>query len=188
MSDHAAPPVTGGREPLRLTYAELGARLRCSADAARQVVRRKGWTRLPSNRRGAPTTVLVPEDELSGEEWRDPPTPPVVRATPEASDRGLLAGALAALEGALATLGEQLTVANARADRAEGERDRLLRKLATAEAELLMAQAALREAEERSLERQAGEVAPAQPASAETLPAGAAGAAKGSWRRWFRWQ
>jgi hypothetical protein len=55
---------------LRLTYAQIGAKLGISADAARMLARRRGWLRQPPNRRGAPVFVLVPEDALEGEQWR----------------------------------------------------------------------------------------------------------------------
>jgi hypothetical protein len=38
-------------EPLRLTYAALGARLGISPDAARMLARRRDWHRVIANRR-----------------------------------------------------------------------------------------------------------------------------------------
>ena len=52
-----------------MTYAQIGARLGISAEAARILARRRGWQRIQANRRGAPTLVVVPEDELAGEDW-----------------------------------------------------------------------------------------------------------------------
>jgi hypothetical protein len=57
-------------EPLRLTYAAIAERLRISHDAARMLVRRRGWQRTLPNRRGAPAIVVIPEDELEAEQWR----------------------------------------------------------------------------------------------------------------------
>jgi hypothetical protein len=70
------PPLTGVGE-LRLTYATIAARLGITADAARQLVRRRGWRRIKPNRLGAPATIIIPEDELAAEQWReDHLTPP----------------------------------------------------------------------------------------------------------------
>jgi len=133
-------PTQGGVH--RFSYAELANRLGISGDAARQLVRRRGWQRVRGNFPGAPAIILVPEDDLTAEQWRgDRPTPPVDRPTPPYEsgatppDTGLLARGLAALEDAIAVLREQLEaerrqvqVANGRADKAEaavaGERSR----------------------------------------------------------------
>jgi hypothetical protein len=68
------PPTAPGE--LRLTYAELAARLRISGEAARQLVRRRHWRRIQPNRMGAPAIVVVPDEEFAAESWRqDRPTP-----------------------------------------------------------------------------------------------------------------
>jgi hypothetical protein len=78
MDEQPTPGITGD-DSLRLTYAEIAARIGASPDAARQLVRRKGWQRIMPNRKGAPAVIVVPADELQGEQWRqDRPTPPVI--------------------------------------------------------------------------------------------------------------
>jgi hypothetical protein len=83
--DRGHTPDTG---ELRLTYAQLGARLRISSEAARQLARRRGWRRILPNRLGAPAIVIVPEDELSGELWRHEreTDPDVPRSTTDVQD------------------------------------------------------------------------------------------------------
>jgi len=73
MSEDVRPVPTGD---IRLTYVQLGARLGISAEAARVLTRRRGWQRIHPNRRGAPALVVVPEDELAGELWREQRTTP----------------------------------------------------------------------------------------------------------------
>jgi hypothetical protein len=90
---------------LRLTYAEIAARLGISGDAARQLVRRRGWRRIVPNRLGAPTTVIVPEDELHRRDTR----PADVGETTPDSDRPELHTAL--------TLVDRLSVRSHRQDR-----------------------------------------------------------------------
>ena len=75
MPDSSGQP--GATGDVRLTYQELGERLRISAEAARILTRRRGWRRLAPNRKGAPAIVVVPEDELDAEDWRpDQGSPP----------------------------------------------------------------------------------------------------------------
>ena len=119
---------TSGNVGLRLTYVAIARHLGISDDAARMLVRRRGWQRIQPNRKGAPTVVVVPEDELAGEQWRAERTFPHVQGTSpdtEANDgerpanngeHGLLAGALAALETAVLSL-------TARAEQAEQGRE-----------------------------------------------------------------
>jgi hypothetical protein len=45
-----------------VTYAALSTRLGITPDAARMLVRRRGWQRIPPDRMGLPTIVVVPED------------------------------------------------------------------------------------------------------------------------------
>jgi hypothetical protein len=70
MRDGEQPPTTGDGT-LRLTYHQIAARLGISGEAARQLVRRRKWQRIKPNRLGAPAIVVVPEDELAGEHWRE---------------------------------------------------------------------------------------------------------------------
>jgi hypothetical protein len=56
-------------------------RLGISGDAARMLVRRRGWQRIQPNRKGAPTVVVLTQDELTGEQWRQERTSPDVRGT-----------------------------------------------------------------------------------------------------------
>jgi hypothetical protein len=60
------PATTDG--VLRLTYDQIGKRLGMTADAARQLVRRKGWPRTRPNHIGEPVVVSVPVGELSNEQ------------------------------------------------------------------------------------------------------------------------
>jgi hypothetical protein len=74
---------------LRLSYAELGARLGRSTDAARVLARRKGWRRVTGN--DGRVIVLVDEGEL-------PPERPAERS-PEQPDTAALRERIARLEG-----------------------------------------------------------------------------------------
>jgi hypothetical protein len=77
MQNGEQPATSGDADELWLTYAALATRLGISHEAARQLVRRRKWRRVPPNRQGAPTTVVVPVVELSTETWRlDRPVPP----------------------------------------------------------------------------------------------------------------
>lgn len=126
MDHQDQPPAT---EPLRLTYAQLAARLGISNDAARQLVRRRRWPRIRPNHPGQPAVALVPEDELAGERWRiedDPSNRALDRPSPAAptgDDRLLIAQAVAALEAAVMTMTVELAAERSRADRAEQGRD-----------------------------------------------------------------
>ena len=99
---------------LRLTYAEIADRLEISGDAARQLVRRRGWRRIVPNRLGAPTTVIVPEDELQRRDTR----PAGLETTPH-DDRPELRTALTLVE----RLSVQLAEATTRTDQAERRAD-----------------------------------------------------------------
>jgi hypothetical protein len=159
MADNGVQP--GATGDVRLTYQELGARLRISAEAARTLTRRRGWRRLAPNRKGAPATVVVPIEELDAEDWRpnrgapldgdrSPPDSRVdmaERRADMAEQRAVEADkrADAALVVADRTLA-QLADANARADRAEARADR-----AGAEAE--RARDAVRQMEQAEAER-----------------------------------
>ena len=123
-----APATTGdGR---RLTYAELAARLGISGEAARILVRRRGWQRMMPNHPRGLTVVVVPDDALADEDWRRvAPTMPDEPATEgdtqggqalqPATGKHLMAGALATLETAVLSLTERALAAERRADGAE---------------------------------------------------------------------
>lgn len=49
-----------------MTYAEIADRLGISGEAARQLVRRRGWRRIMPNHPSAPAIIVVPPDELEG--------------------------------------------------------------------------------------------------------------------------
>jgi hypothetical protein len=99
---------------LRLTYAEIAERLGISGDAARQLVRRRGWRRIVPNRRGATTTVIVPEDDIAGEQRRDPRSADDGDTTPD-GNRLELRLALTTVD----RLSQQLAEANVKIDQAE---------------------------------------------------------------------
>jgi hypothetical protein len=122
------PATTGdGR---RLTYAELAARLGISGEAARILVRRRGWQRMMPNHPRGLTVVVVPDDALADEDWRRvAPTVPDEPATEGDTQGGqalqpatgehLMAGALATLETVVLSLTERALAAERRADGAE---------------------------------------------------------------------
>ena len=53
-----------------LTYAQIASRLGISGDAARILVRRRGWQRIPPNHPRGLTVVVVPDDAIDAEDWR----------------------------------------------------------------------------------------------------------------------
>ena len=144
--------------PLRLTYAALGARLGISPDAARMLARRRDWHRVIANRRGAPTIVVVPEDEFVSEQWRagehDPNIPDALENDAEeraeqAEQRAVVAerrsdeahgradAALAVADRTLAQLADAqaaLTAERMRADALRERADEMHRDLKTSEA------------------------------------------------------
>jgi hypothetical protein len=131
---------------LRLTYAQIGARLQISADAARMLARRRGWVRQAPNRRGAPVFVIVPEDALEGEQWRTEEESTAQNTTVNGADARLNeAEARAELAEQRAEQAEQrANEAHKRADVAIVLVDRTLAELAgaSARADQLLAQAA----------------------------------------------
>jgi len=145
-----APATTGNGR--RLTYAELATRLGISGEAARILVRRRGWQRIMPNHPRGLTVVVVPDDALADEDWRRlAPTAPDARATEGDTEGGqavqpatgehLMAGALAALETAVLSLTERavsaeaaLTEASRRADSAFSLAEGTLAQLADATA------------------------------------------------------
>jgi hypothetical protein len=104
--EHAAPD-TG---QLRLTYAQLAERLNISGEAARVLVRRRGWFRIIPNRKGQPTVVVVNATELAAEQDRRTATP-----TSADTEPSTMAGAVALLDRTLSRLIE----AERRVDEAE---------------------------------------------------------------------
>ncbi len=75
MTDDAPLDSTDGQQVAagavrHLTYGQIGERFGMSADAARQLVRRRGWCRSRPNAIGQPVVVAVPEAELTGEHPR----------------------------------------------------------------------------------------------------------------------
>jgi hypothetical protein len=121
MPHESGEPATTGDVGARLTYAQIAERLGISGEAARQLVRRRGWRRILPNRQGAPAVIVVTDDELAAEQWREHrATPPSVGATAEAVEPPT-PGSEAAVETVLAALRE----AHA------GEIGRLIEALAT---------------------------------------------------------
>src|SRR5215469_3425703 len=131
---------------LRLTYDQIGKRLGMTADAARQLSRRKGWPRTRPNAIGEPVVVSVPESELPTDQ------PPVHRRTTDdgPSDDRRATGDEPSVAGgsespsvnrrsdlhvqALVALEAALSAANTRAEEALALADRLATQLADASA------------------------------------------------------
>lgn len=125
-----------------MTKAELARVRPIALGSADRLIRRQGWRRQPGN--DGRVRVLVPDDWLQIDPNDRPTNDPRAKPTD-----GLMPQALAALEDAHATLREQLTAANLRAERAEtsnaAERaraDALRGRLEALEAQLVTAQAA----------------------------------------------
>ena len=110
-----------GNVGLRLTYADIAERLHISGDAARQLVRRRGWQRIVPNRCGAETIVIVPEEDLAGERRRDTPLGDNGGTTPDDPEaaRIALSGVILPLQEAIVALREQLTASQAHINQAE---------------------------------------------------------------------
>ena len=166
--DHPQPTDNRTGQPtttdgvLRLTYSQIGKRLGMTADAARQLARRKGWSRTRPNRIGEPAVVSVPVSELSSEQPPadrratddEPPVnrpgePSVAGSEPPADNRRSdLSMAVETLRSAVEMLGQQLQaerhrVAAAEA-RAEAAKDAAESLRTTHAAELAAAQEAAR--------------------------------------------
>jgi hypothetical protein len=139
-----SPTTTDGL--LRLTYDQIGKRLGMTADAARQLARRKGWPRTRPNTIGEPVVVSIPASELPSDQpainrraaggepsgdrrsTNDQPSVDGGLEAPSVNLRSdLHAQALAALEAAL-------TAADARSEEALALADRLAAQLADASA------------------------------------------------------
>jgi regulator of replication initiation timing len=182
-NDQGHPSTSGEGGGQHLTYAQIALRLGISNEAARQLVRRRGWRRIRPNRMGAPALVVVPDDDLTAEQWREPrPTLPYDRGSPPFEppvDAGPT-GNVTRLEAAIAALTEALARADKRADdavtRAHALRDQLeelrmqlARATGSAEAEHGRAEQAESRAEAAEADRRAAE------ARAETAVARADG-------------
>jgi hypothetical protein len=172
-SDQPSPPSTGVVGERHLTYAQIAARLAISTDAARLLVRRRGWRRITPNRLGAPAIIIIPDEALAAEDWRDRPTPggvtghdPVSPGVTTDHDRSTPGGTaaieivLAALREAHASEIERLTgalgqaegrvnVERARADLLLHQSDGLRDRLMAVEAKLAVSQGATQDAKER---------------------------------------
>jgi hypothetical protein len=156
--EHSSPDVG----QLRLTYAQIADRLRISGDAARVLVRRRGWFRIIPNKRGQPTVVVVPADDLKGEQERRT-GPPDARGTSPDSGRGDLASVFPLLDRALSRLIE----AERRADEATRRADDAEAKVAELRIELDTARAIALEAAEVAGLRERLDAALQQAAQAE---------------------
>ena len=150
MTDDAPLDSTDGQSVAagtvrHLTYGQIGERFGMSADAARQLVRRKGWCRSRPNAIGQPVVVAVPEAELT-DEHRRPTTddgPPdnrrMINGAPldyrqpplensgefdDSSRRSVMSVTVGALRSAVDLLGQQLEAERRRAEclRAHDER------------------------------------------------------------------
>ena len=138
-----------------VSFADLAQRRGISRAAASKLVRRHGWRRQTDNQ--GRVLILVPEVALDRPSVRPPPgddDTASVRPSVGGGMARLAAGALAALEDAIARLHEQLDVANARAERAEVDRaeerqraDDLRDRLTAMQEQLADAHAALQAAE-----------------------------------------
>jgi hypothetical protein len=160
MTDDAPLDSTDGQQVAagavrHLTYGQIGERFGMSADAARQLVRRRGWCRSRPNAIGQPVVVGVPEAELTGEHPR-PTTddespdirrmingaplddrPPPLENNGEFDDsdrRSVLSVTVGALRSAVGLLGQQLEAERRRADAAQAQVEGLHRDLTAAEA------------------------------------------------------
>jgi hypothetical protein len=116
MAADLSPDTTG---QLRLTYAQLAEQLHISGDAARVLVRRRGWFRIIPNKRGQPTIVVVPTEDLTTEQEKRT-APPDVGGTSADSGSGGLASAFALLDRTLSRLIEAERRADEATRRAEG--------------------------------------------------------------------
>lgn len=172
----------------RLTYAQLGNKLGISAEAARTLARRRGWEKQMPNHRGSPVSVLVPDEALESERWRE-----LDRADPdnseqahdhladmaeqravEAEQRAIEAGrradeATRLADTALALvdrLGTQLADAGDRANRLERDLSAALTAAEQARGDAAQARAEAREAKERAEEDRRAEEGRADKAEA----------------------
>jgi hypothetical protein len=202
-----------GPEDRWLTFGELATARGISRESAIRLIRKKRWRRQQDNQ--GRVIALVPADWLVGPEGRPADDPAEPHADPEDAPEDAPGGspfhtqALAALEGVIVTLGEQLVRAEARADRAEAsrqeaitlakqsvamlaaERDQLTEVTSRAEqaqAAVHKAEAATRAAEDRAKEAYA-EAAETQKRVRALEQADEARKARGRLRRvWAAWR
>jgi chromosome segregation ATPase len=154
-----------------LSYGELAEARGISKASAQRLVMRRHWLRRRGNDQTVRVAVPVGEDQPKHDDTDD------VRS----DVRGDITHTISVLESAVATLRDQLTVANSRADRSEQERDRLQSELAGAQEALAGAETRLREAEAAraraegmtEAERQRADRAEAELAGAQEALAGA---------------
>jgi hypothetical protein len=107
-----------------LTFAQAGAELGLSAEATRSRARRAGWRTMPGN--DGRTLVMIPDDlAIHTRPAGRPPERPTGERVATARPTGALTAAVSSLEGALATLTEQLTRERDRADQAVDRADRI---------------------------------------------------------------
>jgi hypothetical protein len=170
-----APPPSTEDGYLRLTYVEIAARIGGTTDAARQLVRRKRWQRIAANRKGAPSVIMVPETELSDEQWRQDRPPRTVDRAPPPS---IIPEVIAAKDAHITTLTDQLARADTRVEAAEARaaKAELRAEKAEGRIDILLAlipapaqhrQDPLPVPQEPPQPASAGEAAPPQPATPE---------------------
>jgi hypothetical protein len=124
-----------------LTYAELATIRGIGRASAVKLVQRERWRRSSGNDRSRIVRVLVPTDWLAPAKEKPAETSGFPATSGE--DTGMMAGALAVLEDAVASLREQLDVANSRGERADARSDALRAELDAAKGDLSFVKAVL---------------------------------------------
>ena len=140
---------TTGEDGRWLTYAELAELRGITRKAAIRLTQRHQWRRQPGN--DGATRVFVPADIARRQTPRDGGTPDDGDGTP------FHAKALAALEGAVAALREQLERAEAGREAERSRADVLRERVADLQRELDTVRSAAQEAQELAALRQAKE-------------------------------
>jgi hypothetical protein len=131
MRDEVTSDATGEAtsDVTWMSYADLGSVRGISAASAKRLAIRRHWRRHQGNdgtaRVAVPVTEASPREAKPGDDTGD-----------VTGNSGLLAGALAALEGAVSGLREQLDATNARAERAEARAGELRNQLDAREGDL----------------------------------------------------
>ena len=172
-----------------MTYAEAGRSLGISAEAARQLAKRRGWPRQTPNEHNAYARVLVPLDTtVRSHPASDGVQPPDDRPFNSAPVADLIALLTAECE-ARGRADERADRAEARADRAEARTDAAEVRAVRAEAradqvrdQLDAAEAQLREAR-AAADRARDQAHAAQDAAAALRQAEAARQGRGRWAR-----
>jgi hypothetical protein len=197
--DPSVRPSVGDAAERWVSFADLAEQRGISRAAASKLVRRHKWRRQTDNQ--GRVMILVPEAALDRPSVRPPPSDEegkAVRPSVDTDMSRLAAGALAALEDAVAGLREQLDTANARAERAEADRaDERLRvdnlraqidQLHTTIDELKAGQTLMTEMHARELAVARHDAQAGQQAAAELRRAEEARKARGRLRRaWDGW-